>query len=237
MQLNVNANEVIALTAKLEQLNRSAFPSAVKNTLNTAAFDMKKNELPASASSNFINRKPSFFKANSKVITANGFDVNTMKATVGFTGKDQAVDDLEQQESGGTIKSRSFIPLKFARSGNSNNKLVRANARLKNIKIIDAKNAPGKNDKEKFVQSVIHAGVGGIVLSEINGRAFMWKVNSLKRTSNGSFKLTPLYSFKKGRTVTVKARHFVEEAATKTAPKIEDYYKAAAEYQFKKVLK
>lgn len=38
MKLHVNNSEVIALTNKLEQLNRSAFPVAVRTALNSAAF-------------------------------------------------------------------------------------------------------------------------------------------------------------------------------------------------------
>ncbi len=42
MKLDVNTDSAIQLTAKLERLHRSSFPSAVRNTLNDAAFDMKK---------------------------------------------------------------------------------------------------------------------------------------------------------------------------------------------------
>lgn len=236
MQLNVNTDAVVAFTNKLEKLHRSAFPVAVRSALNAAAFDMKKNEILKSADDTFTVRKSNFFKANSRVEMATGFDVDNMKSAVGFTGKDQAIDDLEQQESGGKIKSRSFIPMKPARTENSNKKLVRPNARLKNIKIVDASKASGANDKQKFVKSVFHAGVGGVVLSEFNGRSFLWKVNSLKRTKDGSFKLTPLYSFEKGRQVSVKATHFMAKATKKTTPKIEKFYIDAAEKQFKKAL-
>lgn len=42
MQLNVNTDATVALTNKLEKLHKSAFPVAVRSTLNSAAFDMKK---------------------------------------------------------------------------------------------------------------------------------------------------------------------------------------------------
>lgn len=237
MQLDVNTSSVVVFTNKLEKLNRSAFPVAVRTALNSAAFDMKKNTILSSSKSEFINRKPSFFKANSKVITASGFDISTMKSAVGFTGKDQAIDDLEQQEHGGTIKSRSFIPMKTARTGNAENKLVRANARLSKIKIVDTKNVSGKNEKEKFIKSVIHAGVKGHVLSDFNGNGYVWRVNSIKRTDTGSFKLTPLYSYKSGRNVKVDKTGFMEKATEMTKTKMEDFYIKAAKRQFEKALK
>ena len=118
MQLNVNTDAVVAFTNKLEKLNRSAFPVAVRTALNSAAFHMKKDAIINSAKDNFIQRKPSFFKANSKVLPANGFDVNTMQSKVGFTGNSQAVEDLEQQEQGGTIKGRSFLSIGDESSNN-----------------------------------------------------------------------------------------------------------------------
>lgn len=236
MQLNVNTDAVVTFTNKLEKLHRAAFPVAVRSALNSAAFDMKKNTIQSTASDIFTIRKANFFKANSRVNKASGFDINMMQSSVGFTGKDQAIDDLEQQEKGGKIESRSFIPMKPSRTSNSDKKLVRPNARLRNIKIVDASKAEGKNDKEKFVKSIIFAGVGGHVLSEHNGKSYVWKVNSLKRTDGGSFKLTPLYSFEKGRNVQVKATHFMEKATDKTSPKIEQFYKEAAEFQFKKAM-
>ena len=49
MILNVNTDAVVALTNKLEKLHRSAFPVAVRSTLNSAAFDMKKDTILKSA--------------------------------------------------------------------------------------------------------------------------------------------------------------------------------------------
>jgi len=247
MQLNVNTDAVVAFTNKLEKLHRAAFPVAVRTALNSAAFDMKKSSIQQSADDEFTIRNKTFFKATSKVNKATGFDVDNMQSIVGFTknslaaqkkGYDQAIDDLEQQESGGKIKGRSLIPTLSARIGASKNKSIRPNARLKELdgKIVDASKASGKNDKQKFVKSVFYAGVGGHVLSEINGKGYVWRVNSLKRTDGGNFKLTPLYTYKKGRSVNVKATHFMAKATEMTTKKIEDFYIKAAEVQFKRTL-
>ena len=235
-QLRINTDAVVAFTNKLEKLPRTAFPVAVRAALNAAAFDMKKNTIQSSASATFTIRKSTFFKANSRVQMASGFDINSMFSAVGFTGKDQAIDDLEKQEHGGKINSRSFIPMAPARTGNSNNKLVRPNARLRNLKLVDASKAEGVNDKQKFVKSVFYAGIGGHVLSEFNGKSYVWKVNSLSRTEDGSFKLTPIYSYEKGRDVKVDSTHFMSKATEMTSKKMDDFYIKAAEFQFKKAL-
>jgi len=223
-------------TRDLERLSKSALPNAVRSTLNSIAFDVKKTTMPNSAKKNFVQRKPSFFKAKSRVEMASGSNISTMNSKVGFTGNDQAVEDLEQQEGGGKIKGRSFIPVKSARVGNSNNKSIRANARLKAIKnVVDSKNAKGKNDKEKFVKSVYFAGKGGYVLSNFKNRGYLWRVNSLNKTESKAFKLTLLYTFKKGRDVTVSKTGFMQSASLESAEKMEQIFAKEASRQFKKV--
>ena len=241
MQLNVNTDATVALTNKLEKLPKSAFPIAVRSTLNSAGFDMKKDTILKSAKDNFTQRKPSFFKANSRVETAKGFDVKTMSSAVGFTGNSQAVDDLEKQEHGGEINKRTFIPFggkggaNPARSGNSYSKNIKPNARLKTMKIVDSTKASGKSDKEKFIKSVIHAGVGGFVLGNTNN--ILWRVNSIKGMKKGELKLTPLYAFKKGRNINVKSTNFMKEATEVTTQKMDNFYLQHAQTQFEKALK
>lgn len=237
MRLDVNTDAVVKFTNKLEKISRSALPVSIRSALNSAAFDMKKTSIQRSAEDNFTIRKKNFFKANSRVEMAKGFDINTMQSAVGFTGDDQAIEDLEQQERGGKIDGRSFIPMAPARSSNSPDRLVRPNARISRIKVVKASSAPGKNDQEKFVRSVIFAGVGGHVLAAYKGKMILWKVNSLKRTDEGSFKLTPVYSYEKGRSVKVDPTNFMHEAVETTVPKIEQFYINAAEKQLQKYTK
>jgi hypothetical protein len=94
--------------------------------LNKAAFDVKQNTMLKSAEASFVKRQPNFFKANSRVEMASGWDLDKMQATVGFNSSglkggsnNHAVEDLEQQERGGTIKSRSFIPTDSVPDGGS----------------------------------------------------------------------------------------------------------------------
>ena len=241
MQLNVNTDAVVALTNKLEKLHRSAFPVAVRSTLNSAAFDMKKDTILKSAKDNFTQRKPTFFKANSRVEAAKGFDIKTMSSKVGFTGDSQAVDDLEKQEHGGQIGSRDFLPYggkskaNPARSGNSYGKNIKPNARLKDMKYTNVKDVKAKTEKQKFIRAVVDTGVGGFVLGNTN--PILWKVISIKKTGKNRFKLLPLYSFKENRKISVKSTNFMKEATEETTKKIEDFYYIQAKKQFDKALK
>jgi hypothetical protein len=86
MQLNINHSAVVAHTNRLEKMRRSALPNAIRNSLNTTAFDLKMNTMPKSAQSAFKKRHPGqYYKANSRVEMAQGFDINKMESTVGIT--------------------------------------------------------------------------------------------------------------------------------------------------------
>jgi len=133
MQFNVDTDEVIQFTNRLEKLNGSAFPNAVRGTLNGLAFDVKTKTMPEETQKKFINRQKNFFKANSGVEVAKGFNVRSMVSVVGFKSKrpnNQAVEDLEKQEHGGIIKGRSFLALHQARTSKSINKLVAKRNRI-----------------------------------------------------------------------------------------------------------
>lgn len=234
----IDVREVKEFENKLRKLHKSAYPNAVRNTLDSAAFDVKQNTMPKVAKHKFIERDQRFFKANSRVEKANGWDVSRMQSIVGFVslkGTNKAVDDLEQQEYGGKIKGKSFIPMRTARTGKSDRRKVQSKNRISKINnLVSSKNARGKNAKERFVKSVVHAGPGGIVLSE---KGIVWRVVSLNR-SNGKwkFKLDPIYSWRKKRSVTVRATKFMEHSAKLTAKKIPLFFKKHSEYQFKKYL-
>lgn len=245
LTLDVNTGAAKDLTRKLSEISRSAFPVAVRGALNNAAFDVKQNTMLRSAKQNFTERSPNFFKATSTVDMARGFDVVNMQAAVGFdkgkakaTGNVQAVEDLEKQEFGGAIEGRSFVPMDTARTGGNKAKMVRPNARLRQLKFVSVKNQKGPSNPEKFIQAILEAGAGGFVL----GKKFLWRVNALRsrpdsKSTNGWLDLTPLYNFKKGRKAPVNRTGFMEEASKVTAKKLDDYYITQARKQFEKYLK
>jgi hypothetical protein len=242
IQLNINTDGAVHFANTLEKLHKSALPSAVRGALNKAAFEVKTHTLQESANKNFVKRQPNFFKANSRFESAKGFDISTMKATVGMvsTGltngtKNHAVKDLEEQEEGGSIDRKSFIPMLSARKGGSYGGMVRPNARLSAIKkIIDTKNVVAKNNREKFVIAASIAGKGGFVLyNKILYRINSNPVSSLKN-HRALIDRTPLYSFEKGRKARVHGTNFMKEASLRTAKQIQFYFEEEAMRQIKK---
>lgn len=230
--LNIDSSAIVQHANRLEQIGRSALPVAARQTLNKAAYDVKQKTMPDEAR-RFAGRKPGFFKANSKVEQAQGFDVNGMKATVGFVPKagdnSHAVEDLEQQEHGGQIGNRAFIALPAARTSRAWNRMVKRKLTLGQInsRIIDAMDARGHSDKEIFTKSAIHAGKGGFVLGtgKKKGNRFLMYINSVHRKENGNTVVnsTAIYAVKAGRRVTPGSRYrgFMKAASMKSAAKME----------------
>ena len=245
MKFNVDTNDVIVFTNKLEKLNKSAFPNAVRGTLNSLAFDVKKNTMPKSAL-RFKKRQKNFFKSNSRVNMAKGSNLRSMKSEIGFANKAKtakgAVEELEQQEHGGVIDDREYIPVKSARTSKNNSRMVQKRNRLGTIgikNIVKTSGMSAKNRGGRFVQAVKEAGVGGFVQSKLKGKdlTMVWRVNSLNRTKGGRFKLTAVYKVNESKNVKVRATHFMEKATKKTAKSANKFYIKEAERQFKKALK
>jgi len=236
----INTDSVKKYSKKLDSLNRSALPVAIRESLNDCAKDMKMNTLMKESKDSFINREHNFFKANSSYDRATGFSVNQMKAVIGMVddrlkgSNNYSVKDLEQQESGGRIKKKAFIPMKSARKSGSNS-LVRPNARLQKIKtIVDVSKQDGTNKGVQFELAVFKAGKGGFVLANKT----LFKVNSVFREKGDTrFKLTPLYSFKAKRSVKVSAHNFVKRAGNDSREKIEQFFQIRAEKEILKYMK
>lgn len=246
MHLNINSDAVVAHTNTLEKMHRSALPSAIRGTLNDLARDVKTNTMPKSATAEFVNRDKNFFKANSRYEKAVGFSVNSMVSTVGFIegslrgGNNFAVRDLEEQEHGGEIGGKSFIPTNESRSGKSPSKLVRTNARLSKIKsIANRRDANGKGWAQKMIKSAVHVGIGGFVLSESVGKGgALFRIKSIKRISgNTRFTAEKLYTFKKGRSIQVKPTHFMRTASLQSIDKGNDFFIKQATKQIERLRK
>lgn len=244
MIFKVDTSKVVALTNRLEKLNRSAFPIAVRGTLNDAAYDVKTNTMPTESRTDFEHRQQNFFKANSKYIKAEGFNLKTMQSDVGFyenklknQGSNYAVKDLEEQEAGGQIKKKAFIPV--GENGGPRKSNVRPNARLSAIKkIANRGNVKGGSWAQQMIKSAVHVGVGGFLLTEqfekFRGGALFRIKSIIRKGKNTSFVAEKLYSFKKGRTIIVKPTHFMKDASMHSANKMDDFYINQALRQFKK---
>lgn len=214
-------------------MHKSAFPVVVRQTLNRAVYDVKQVEMPK-ASDVFVHRKKNFFKANSKVKQAEGFDINSMRATVGFMPnsdvQDSAVEDLEAQETGGEIAGRAFVPTAQNRTGNSWTSNVRAAGRWRNVKdkIVDSADSKAKQDAGKFYSSAKFAGVGGLVIgTKVNakGNKMVWRIDSLGK----KMKLRAMFHLKAGRVVEPEATHFMRKASLTSRQKMEGDFIMLAE--------
>lgn len=247
MEIDVNTNGVIYFTNKLEKLNRSAFPNAVRATLNSAAFDVKQKTMPAQARLEFVHRSPNFFKANSKVEMATGWNLHQMKSQVGFkstNGKNQAVEDLKQQEHGGTIGGRSFIPMDMARIGKTDGGMVKSGFRMGKMKnVVDARMVNAKSKKQRFIKAAFKAkelyGNNAYVLGNpwSGGKRTLSKIDEISSSVKNrqlQIKRTPLYTFVKGRKISVAGTNFMKRASMESGLKMEKFYIIEATKQFKK---
>lgn len=242
--VNINSKELVILSNKLEKLRKSALPNTIRNSLNSAAFDVKQKTMPVSADKHFEKRKPNFFKANSKVIMAQGYDIKNMKAVVGFTPSNAeynnfAVRELEQQEHSGKIEKRTLVPLDTARSGENHGSQILPSNRLRTIrKIIDSSKAQGRNAKEKFVKSAVYAGKKGFVLGNF-GKKTLFRINTIKRV-DGKIIVgkTALYSYNPSRSVRIKkATHFMREASYISSGKLNVFFQREGMKQIQRVFK
>lgn len=237
IEININDDANVVLTDKLERLHRSALPVAIRQTLDNAAFDVKERTLPKISKLLFVNRTKTFFKSNSKVNKANGFNIKTMHSEVGMFenrlkgGDNHAVKDLEKQERGGSIGGKSFIPMKSARVSRSNKKNVRKINRISTINnIVNTKKVKGKNSGQKFMVAVNKAGVNGYILH----KDILYRVDRISKSRKYKFKLTPLYSHKKSRSVSVKSTGFMKKASDITRKLMPKFYNENAKKQLKK---
>jgi len=245
--LRIESKSVDELAGKLQQISRSSFPVAIRQTLNSAAFDVKKTTMPKESEKAFENRSKNFFKANSKVIQANGFNVNTMQSEVGFyenklknQSTNYAVKDLEQQENGGKIDGRSFVALKQIRNSSG---LVKGNQRMESIRekpitrMSQTGRAGNKNDSKRITlsksQSFVKASMraiketDGLIMSKknSNGEQIVSRVISVSQSLGKKRKLKiktlRMYTVKKNRKVNPKATHFMRNSAEKSATLME----------------
>lgn len=253
-QINVNTDEIVKYTAKLEKLHKSAFPVAVRQTLNTQAFETKKKELLIEFENAFVTRSKGFPKAFSKVEMAKGFDVKRMMSKVGFSDRkkggtsEQAGRDMVEQQLGGNIEGRKYIPMDPARVSKSPLKKVKKKERLsevKKAKVVDSKNSRGKTTRQRYVRSAIHAAVRygpGSYLSHRgdNGKTTLYridKVGSDLKTRDLFIGVTPVYSVEEGRSVKVSANPVTARASRKVNQRVNSIFEKHAKKQFDKVMK
>ena len=215
---DVNTDAAIALTAKLERLHRSAFPVAVRGTLNDAAFNTKKR-IPKAADGKFTIRQNNLFRKFVTVEKAKGFDLNKMAASVGIDASKsrtkKVAEGLAAQERGGMVNSRKLLPMNQARISGSYGKKLRAKNRFNRINIAESRR---RKAGAKYV--LIRKGSKGTVF------------NVSKKN-----KITPIYHYRPTNKTRLNKRPFIKPSAKLAAKDMNKYYASQAERQFKRLLK
>lgn len=241
---DVNTDGAIQLTAKLEKLHRSAFPVAVRGTLNDAAFKTK-SLVPKVARSKFTTRQKSFFRAFSTVDKATGFDLRNMKATAGINSAkgSEVAEGLEKQEFGGNIQGRKLIPVDSARVTKSHDRKISRRNKFRGMgKTVRIKGGGRQRTRQsRFVAAVFKAkslGADNFILSKGN-RGMLYKINRAKKLTSGklSMKVTPLYAYRKSKISTVTKSPFMKPSAKMASKDMVKFYEKQAERQFKRLLK
>lgn len=245
-RFNVNTSEVLHLTAKLERINRSAFPSAVRATLSDAAFEMKQKNILESAKKNMNVKQPNFFKANTGVERARfNRNVEAMSATSGFVNKrgikaNKAVEYGMEANEIGAVDNTGMMYKKATRTGRG---LVRRNRYYDKGKItksyLRSNIKTKKTTKGSYVQRAFSSLIdkAPVMVDTKVGRA-MIMVKSIKNVKGKlRIKSDLLMMDRTTKKAKAKATHFNKEAAQKTQKQMEVFYKKNAEYQFARVWK
>lgn len=245
---NVNTQASVAMVERLKQLHRSGYPLAIRGTLNAAAFDVKTRTLDDSATQNFIRRSPTFFKRFSGVNRAQGFEINSMRATVGMTAgagagaarAQTAIHNMAKQESGGKI-TEGLDYLAAARTSRDLDRPVSTNKRFDRTNIVRGKfKRAGTNTKSRKVAAAY------VALREdkyqkvkIGQRNFYRQVTSINKTKKGRVKIKSrlIYVSRSGSIAPVKATHFSREAAERTQPRIPQFFNVEAQKQINRLWK
>jgi len=232
---NVNADAVIALSARLERLNRSAFPSAVRSTLNDGAFAMKKTNILESARKNMNVKSPMFFKKYTGVRRATGFKIEMMSAEVGFTDKhvDKAQKAVNYGMEANEVGATDQTGLKYYPATRGSRGMVKRSMYFD-------KNNVDDDQSGNTVKRVFRAKKKGkhLFINTSKGKALI-KVKSIKKGANGRIKINSqlLMMDRTQKKAKAKATHFNKEAAIKTSKSMDDYYLKNATYQFNKALR
>ena len=231
LQLDLNSNELTVHVNRLEKISRKAMPKAIRGTLNSLAFDTKKDTFLDESKKDFTNRTKNFFKSNSGVQVAKGTDLRSMESTVGMFAKSQktgsAIGNMDAQMRGGTVKDRELVPMDEARITKKNNRNVSGKNRLnkKLGKIVKVSSVSGSSKGQKFVRAVLMAGAGNVVQTD---RALI-RVKSIK---GRKFNLVGLYYIRKDGSYKVKnPTNTMGDAAIKSMRKEQEIFIKEAERQ------
>ena len=169
---------------------------------------------------------------------AKGSSLPSMESEVGFVSlgsKNPAVDNLEEQERGGTIDDREFIPIDSgSRSRGKADRNVVKRSQLRNLpEFKDVSKQKGKNRKQRMYLAALKGKKGDLMLTE-DRVIRIDKISSNLKTRGTKVKFKMLYSFKENRKVKVEKTGFMKTAANWSASDTPRFFKEQFEREFKK---
>lgn len=147
--LRIQADDIAIMANNLDRIHRSAFPVAVRNTLNNMAYKMQQKEIAKSAENFFDYKRTNIVRNLSRFSKAQGFDVKRMQSRAGIVPKprrEKVASGLAAQEFGGKVEGKS-VPTLRARGGSVSSKVRQLNRLGSNKGIVDARH----HKRERFV--------------------------------------------------------------------------------------
>lgn len=208
---SVDDKELRQWVVKLNKLKRSAYPLAIRGTLNDLAFRSAKIAKTSTLPNKF-NLRNNYIQTSVRIEkSVNIFNVGQMESTVGQAAmhRGKHSDQLKKQESGGQDKPKKKYlktPLNAARVGGSYAKGVSAR---NTIKALDSEKIENKKDlpSNVAIASALRKPKGVIMFTSKKGNRIIARFKRNKNTikkdktvKSGKMKLEILYRLDKKRT-------------------------------------
>lgn len=234
----VDTKDIQKLTDALREINRSAYPLAVRSTLNRAAFETKKVATTETIRHTFTTRNTFIGKSVQYERSENTFSIGSMEARAGqvsdYLGK--KTDQLDKQEHGQPVVAKgnyTFAATPAARGGSYNKPIAKRNllTSLDIKKLDDIVENPTTETYKEIRQSKAFATTKGrkinVLLSNAKGRKGIYTV------SKNSVSLLYRLNDKTNR---IKQRKWLEPSANKIMKNIENIYAEEAKKRIEKEL-
>lgn len=248
MQIKIDSNAMKQYEKKLNDLHRSAFPNAIRSTLNDAAFEMKKDKLHTSAAKNFKHtRSKTFFKKFSGVKKATGWNINEMYSEVGMLDMGnktarKAVQNMNLHEKGGIVDD-GMQYLIGSRVSESYAKLVRKSNIYDKNRVITglSKVKRGKGTrKSKFVARAYRSLKEGkpTFMNSMKGNILV-QVHAIQKRNKKKIKIksTLLMKERTRDNKRITPNNFITKAGIQTQKSIPLNFRKHAEKQIKRRMK
>lgn len=241
--ININSDELVKATNKLEKISRASLPVTVRNTLNELAFQMKgfsgtRGQIDKEAEKSFdYRRNRTLFKAFTGVDKARGLNIKNMQSEAGIierSGRNEVAEGLAQQQKGGKVKSKS-TPTNKARIGKSVGKKVRKKNFFKSL---GEPYLIRQQRGQVFTRLALRAIRTGrpILVTVKGGQQIIGQVRRFTRNKGGiRFKIDWLYRINRTGFVKLQEkRPFVNNATLEVIKNGDKIFKEKAEKRIKK---